>query len=34
VRADAAEKIENWFVKTRHKRHLPITVYDTFWKWS
>lgn len=32
VRADAAEKIENWFVKTRHKRHLPITVYDTFWK--
>ncbi|MCI5941021.1 MAG: ammonia-dependent NAD(+) synthetase [Ligilactobacillus animalis] len=32
VRPDAAEKIENWFTKTRHKRHLPITVYDTFWK--
>lgn len=32
VRTDAAEKIENWFTKTRHKRHLPITVYDTFWK--
>ena len=27
-----AEKIENWFLKTQHKRHLPITVYDTFWK--
>lgn len=32
VRPDAAEKIESWFTKTRHKRHLPITVYDTFWK--
>lgn len=32
VRPDVAEKIENWFTKTRHKRHLPITVYDTFWK--
>lgn len=32
VRTDAAEKIENWFMKTQHKRHLPITVYDTFWK--
>lgn len=32
VRPDAVEKIENWFTKTRHKRHLPITVYDTFWK--
>ncbi|MGP6140103.1 ammonia-dependent NAD(+) synthetase [Jeotgalibaca sp. A127] len=27
-----AEKIESWFIKTRHKRHLPITVYDDFWK--
>lgn len=32
VRTDAAEKIENWFMKTQHKRHLPITVYDAFWK--
>lgn len=32
VRTDAVEKIENWFTKTGHKRHLPITVYDTFWK--
>ncbi|KRM78580.1 NAD synthetase [Lapidilactobacillus dextrinicus DSM 20335] len=28
----AAEKIENWFIKTEHKRHLPITVFDEFWK--
>ncbi|WP_125607502.1 ammonia-dependent NAD(+) synthetase [Lapidilactobacillus bayanensis] len=28
----AAEKIENWFSKTEHKRHLPITVFDEFWK--
>ncbi|WP_071131298.1 ammonia-dependent NAD(+) synthetase [Enterococcus timonensis] len=28
----AAEKIENWFLKTEHKRHLPITVFDDFWK--
>ncbi|UUX32945.1 ammonia-dependent NAD(+) synthetase [Fundicoccus culcitae] len=26
-----AQKIEDWYLKTRHKRHLPITVYDTFW---
>lgn len=26
-----AETIENWYLKSRHKRHLPITVYDTFW---
>lgn len=33
---DVAEKdakvIEDWFIKSRHKRHLPITVYDDFWK--
>ncbi|CAI2632931.1 ammonia-dependent NAD(+) synthetase [Apilactobacillus apinorum] len=28
----AAEKIENWYIKTEHKRHLPITIYDDFWK--
>ena len=27
-----SEKIENWFLKTEHKRHMPINVYDTFWK--
>lgn len=24
--------IENWWHKTEHKRHLPITVFDEFWK--
>lgn len=26
------EVIESWWKKTEHKRHLPITVYDDFWK--
>lgn len=26
------EVIEAWWNKTEHKRHLPITVYDEFWK--
>jgi len=32
VADDVAEKIENWFLKTEHKRHMPINVYDPFWK--
>lgn len=28
----AAEKIEDWYRKTAHKRHLPVNIYDTFWK--
>ncbi|WP_088007462.1 ammonia-dependent NAD(+) synthetase [Indiicoccus explosivorum] len=28
----AQEKLENYYLKTRHKRHLPITVFDDFWK--
>jgi NAD+ synthase len=32
VPATAVEKIENWYLKTQHKRHLPINVYDDFWK--
>ncbi|MGX5377948.1 ammonia-dependent NAD(+) synthetase [Ligilactobacillus sp. LYQ135] len=27
-----AQKIENWYLKTEHKRHMPINVYDEFWK--
>lgn len=34
VAETAAEKIENWYQKTAHKRHLPITIFDTFWKKS
>ena len=32
IATKAAEKIEAWYQKTEHKRHLPITVYDEFWK--
>lgn len=32
IDAKNAEIIENWYLKTQHKRHLPITVYDEFWK--
>ncbi|MBF2481585.1 ammonia-dependent NAD(+) synthetase [Listeria seeligeri] len=32
VPAEAAEKIENWFIKTEHKRHMAITIFDDFWK--
>lgn len=32
VGKEAAEKIQAHFLKTEHKRHLPITVYDDFWK--
>ncbi|MFC6346901.1 ammonia-dependent NAD(+) synthetase [Vagococcus carniphilus] len=27
-----AKTIEGWYLKTQHKRHLPITKDDTFWK--
>ncbi|MYV04665.1 MULTISPECIES: ammonia-dependent NAD(+) synthetase [Furfurilactobacillus] len=27
-----AEKIENWYNKTMHKRHMPITIFDNFWR--
>ncbi|MEG0288830.1 MAG: ammonia-dependent NAD(+) synthetase [Carnobacterium sp.] len=28
----AARQIESWYLKTEHKRHLPITIFDDFWK--
>ncbi|MBO1304949.1 ammonia-dependent NAD(+) synthetase [Enterococcus sp. 669A] len=28
----ARETIEGWWNKTEHKRHLPITIFDDFWK--
>ncbi|WP_034551253.1 ammonia-dependent NAD(+) synthetase [Carnobacterium funditum] len=28
----AAKQIESWYLKTQHKRHLPITPFDDFWK--
>ncbi len=32
VEQNAAETIEAWYLKTMHKRHLPITKNDMFWK--
>lgn len=32
IPSDAKEKLEGHYLKTEHKRHLPITVYDDFWK--
>lgn len=32
VAPEAQSVIEGWWNKTRHKRHLPITVFDGFWK--
>jgi NAD+ synthase len=28
----AAKKIESFYLKSQHKRHLPITIFDDFWK--
>lgn len=28
----AAKTIENWYLKTEHKRRPPVTVFDDFWK--
>ncbi len=27
-----AAQIETWYLKTQHKRHLPISLFDDFWK--
>lgn len=32
IDAQAQATIENWWNKTQHKRHLPITIFDDFWK--
>ena len=32
IDAAAASTIENWYLKTEHKRRPPITVFDDFWK--
>ncbi|MEI5992935.1 ammonia-dependent NAD(+) synthetase [Candidatus Enterococcus mansonii] len=28
----AKTTIENWYLKTQHKRHMPISLFDDFWK--
>ena len=32
VAPEAKTTIENWWKKTEHKRQLPITIFDDFWK--
>lgn len=32
IDSTAQTTIENWWNKTQHKRHLPISVFDDFWK--
>ena len=32
IAEESAKKIDNWYLKTRHKRHLPVTIFDDFWK--
>jgi NAD+ synthase len=29
---DAQEKLEDYYLRSQHKRHLPITIFDDFWK--
>ncbi len=29
---DAREKLEGYYLKTQHKRNLPVTIFDDFWK--
>lgn len=29
---DVRQTIEHWYLKTEHKRHLPVTVFDDFWR--
>lgn len=32
VSEEDALAIENWYLKTRHKRNMPVNPYDNFWK--
>lgn len=34
INENEAQIIENWYIRSEHKRHLPITIYDDFWKQS
>ncbi|WP_210471636.1 ammonia-dependent NAD(+) synthetase [Sporosarcina sp. 6E9] len=29
---ESRERLENYYLKSMHKRHMPITVFDDFWK--
>lgn len=32
ISENAKETIESWYKKTQHKRHMPISIFDNFWK--
>ncbi len=32
IPTESKEKIENHYLRSKHKRHMPITVFDDFWK--
>ena len=32
IAADAQERLETLYLNSRHKRHMPITIFDNFWK--
>ncbi|QHM70840.1 ammonia-dependent NAD(+) synthetase [Mixta intestinalis] len=32
IEESAAKTIESWYQKTEHKRRLPVTVFDDYWK--
>ncbi|MUM17831.1 ammonia-dependent NAD(+) synthetase [Mycobacterium sp. CBMA271] len=32
VTVEAAETIERWYLRTRHKRAVPVTPYDSWWR--
>lgn len=29
-----ADKIESWYVKSRHKRKMPVTIFDDWWRFD
>lgn len=32
IASEPRDKLENYYLRSKHKRHLPITVFDDFWK--
>ena len=32
IPADSQERLESYFLGSMHKRHMPITIFDDFWK--
>ena len=32
IPTEAKDRIENYYLRSMHKRHMPITIFDDFWK--